>query len=173
MLLRTAARACSRRIARGVVIYFAVCRANASLDSTLTRVLLACSQIVSRFHKRLEHGYPTPFVGRDQVCIFCALDFCSVFLDLRRMQPICWNCAPFPRSSLHAPCVCGVIRAWLNVVGAVDIRAFRSTGCYLSFALNFNCSLLVCCYTVVGESDSRGAEQARDLQQRPLRRLEI
>ena len=25
------------------------------------------SEIVSLFHQRLEHGYPTPFVGRDEI----------------------------------------------------------------------------------------------------------
>lgn len=25
-------------------------------------------KIVSRFHRRLEHGYPTPFYGRDELC---------------------------------------------------------------------------------------------------------
>jgi hypothetical protein len=32
--------------------------------------------IISRWHKRLEYGYPTPFYGREQVCppVFDALE---------------------------------------------------------------------------------------------------
>eukprot|EP00741_Cyanophora_paradoxa_P008554 tig00001339_g8279.t1 len=36
------------------------------------KLLPADAKIVSRFHRRLEHGYPTPFIGRDE--IFDAVD---------------------------------------------------------------------------------------------------
>jgi len=40
-----------------------------------TKLITKQDKIVSRFHIRLEHGYPTPFFGRDQLCqpIFEAL----------------------------------------------------------------------------------------------------
>lgn len=33
-----------------------------------TKLISDDTKIVSRFHVRLEHGYPTPFYGRDQLC---------------------------------------------------------------------------------------------------------
>jgi protoporphyrinogen oxidase len=33
-----------------------------------TKLISPDDEIVSRFHKRLEYGYPTPFSGRDQLC---------------------------------------------------------------------------------------------------------
>ena len=31
------------------------------------RLIPAGSEVLSRWHRRVEHGYPTPFLGRDQV----------------------------------------------------------------------------------------------------------
>jgi hypothetical protein len=33
-----------------------------------TKLIDEQTEIVSRFHIRLEHGYPTPFYGRDPLC---------------------------------------------------------------------------------------------------------
>ena len=33
-----------------------------------TKLISDDTKIISRFHVRLEHGYPTPFFGRDQLC---------------------------------------------------------------------------------------------------------
>ena len=33
-----------------------------------TKLINDDTKIVSRFHVRLEYGYPTPFFGRDQLC---------------------------------------------------------------------------------------------------------
>ena len=41
----------------------------------------ARDMIASRFHRRLEYGYPTPFLGRDELCtpIFAALEAKGVY----------------------------------------------------------------------------------------------
>jgi hypothetical protein len=41
-----------------------------------TQLISPSDVIVSRYHRRLEHGYPTPFYGRDELCkpIFAALE---------------------------------------------------------------------------------------------------
>jgi protoporphyrinogen oxidase len=46
-----------------------------------TRLLAPEDVIISRFHRRLEHGYPTPFLGRDELCkpIFQALEAKGIF----------------------------------------------------------------------------------------------
>ena len=40
-----------------------------------------CECIVSRYHKRLEYGYPISFLGRDELCssIFTALEAKDIF----------------------------------------------------------------------------------------------
>ena len=40
-----------------------------------------CECIISRYHKRLEYGYPIPFLGRDELCepIFTALESKDIF----------------------------------------------------------------------------------------------
>mmetsp|Transcript_28879 Transcript_28879/g.37950 ORF Transcript_28879/g.37950 Transcript_28879/m.37950 type:complete len:518 (+) Transcript_28879:10-1563(+) len=40
-----------------------------------------CTKIISRYHKRLEYGYPVPFLGRDELCgpIFEVLESKSIF----------------------------------------------------------------------------------------------
>jgi len=39
------------------------------------------NKIVSRYYRRFEHGYPTPFAGRDQLCkpIFSQLEEHSIY----------------------------------------------------------------------------------------------
>jgi len=46
-----------------------------------TKLIGDNSVILSRWHKRLEHGYPTPFVGRDELCtpIFKELEKFKIF----------------------------------------------------------------------------------------------
>lgn len=34
-----------------------------------TKLLAPHDKIVSRYHRRLEYGYPTPFLGRDELCM--------------------------------------------------------------------------------------------------------
>ena len=45
-----------------------------------TKLLVQKDKIVSRFHRKLDYGYPTPFVGRDELCgpIFSALEQRSI-----------------------------------------------------------------------------------------------
>lgn len=46
-----------------------------------TKMFTSEAKIVSRFHVRLEHGYPTPFLGRDELCkaLFEALHNHNIF----------------------------------------------------------------------------------------------
>jgi hypothetical protein len=37
------------------------------LGAIAVQLIEAGSQVVSLYHRRLEHGYPTPSLGRDQV----------------------------------------------------------------------------------------------------------
>jgi hypothetical protein len=42
--------------------------ADAEAGCIATKLFGAGDKIVSRFHVRLEYGYPTPFAGRDALC---------------------------------------------------------------------------------------------------------
>jgi len=46
-----------------------------------TKMITKDDKILTKFHTRLEYGYPTPFYGRDELCrpLFAALESCSIY----------------------------------------------------------------------------------------------
>lgn len=71
------------------------------LGAVATQLLQPCDQVVSLFHRRLAHGYPTPSLGRDAV-----LGQALPWLQQRRI----WSRGRFGAYKVRGVAAAGVVR---------------------------------------------------------------